>query len=71
MAFKDGFKEGYKVKASAFIEEQMIQCFAEGHARFTECSESELMEKAEKYLQEQENRPIEVIQISEHTFKIK
>jgi Lar family restriction alleviation protein len=35
---------------SGYSEADMIQAFAEGHARFTECNESELELKADNYL---------------------
>lgn len=55
-----GWIKGYRTaQKDRFTEEDILQAFAEGHARFTECSESELEEKANRYLESL--RPKEII----------
>lgn len=72
--YKEGLIDGYyKAKASAFTEEDMI-AFAEWVNKLSKPSFANLLidkELLTLYLQEQESRMIEVIQISENQFKIK
>jgi hypothetical protein len=43
-------KAGKTKVVRLFTEADLLQAFAEGHSRFTECSESELELKADCYL---------------------
>lgn len=61
----DMFKEGYNHNKAKYTEEDLIQAFAEGHARFTECEESELEEKVNEYIQSIQKEPKYIVMESE------